>query len=365
MQNFLLAAAYIGLSLLVKYSQLPFLVVIFLYIIYIKKCQYLWVLLLPLTLLAGWSAMNLWEFGHIHIANRPSNPMVLKKILDQTLAFVACLGAIAPFGLLLIGERLPNAWRNRLLLAWGVIWSALAIGAYSRLLLKVPMDVSINVLSLLNAGTLLVLCALQIRGAHHRRIEPSTFLLLMWLGGVMAFMSLFAPFMATRHVLLVVPPVLLLLMPRTRIAEGIHKSFAIGSTLLLGVLLTYSDWLYADFYRNMARTVPLPQNATVWGMGHWGWQGYSEIRGMRPYTGISTDLRTGDYVVYPLNINRQMISDDLHFINIKKYTKEATLATFVYCSDFAALYTSSLIKAPWTLARKPVDTIIVRKVVAE
>ncbi|MBK7286908.1 MAG: hypothetical protein IPI95_07260 [Flavobacteriales bacterium] len=55
-------------------------------------------------------------------------------------------------------------------------------------------------------------------------------------------------------------------------------------TTTLGVLLTVSDKEFAGFYRDrapqIAREMKARTTGTVWSLGHWGWQWYSEQAGM-------------------------------------------------------------------------------------
>jgi len=82
--------------------------------------------------------------------------------------------------------------------------------------------------------------------------------------------------MATRHILLVIPFILLFSWDLIdKALHGINK-LVITLTIILGLILGISDWKYADYYRQMASSIELPKDRTVWAVGLWGWQWYAK-----------------------------------------------------------------------------------------
>ena len=93
--------------------------------------------------------------------------------------------------------------------------------------------------------------------------------------GEEAFVVLFAPFMAIRHILPVIPAVLLLLgANRKRLPARGWQAVGLVVTASLGALLAISDCASADGCRQQAPKVfqELPADVAIWDEGHWGWQ---------------------------------------------------------------------------------------------
>lgn len=133
----------------------------------------------------------------------------------------------------------------------------------------------------------------------------------MWVLGTTFFIVANAPFMAIRHVLLVLPVILIALgwhlaqMSRNFLAERIN----LATTALLGIALSLSDLSYASAYRDAPQLLRphLTTRGTVYHTGHWGWQWYASKAGMKQYDYLLTQLQEGDLLVVPDNIDSQVI----------------------------------------------------------
>jgi hypothetical protein len=193
-------------------------------------------------------------------------------------------------------------------------------------------------------------------------LHSNKFILFLILASLSIFMVLFAPFISTRHILLIVPFVLL--FGNELICNTVKsiKRLSLAITVALGLILGISDWKYADYYRNMASSFDIPKDKNVWFAGLWGWQWYAKENGMKPYSTNCSSLSEGDYLIYPGNIPLQEINENISLTIIDKKWKEANLLTFFSGNDFASLYNSSLDRPPWKLSKKPIDTIFICKV---
>jgi hypothetical protein len=117
-----------------------------------------------------------------------------------------------------------------------------------------------------------------------------------------------------RHVLLALPPVIMLLardfVPSPRRAAG-----ALAVTAALGVAVAVSDWRRADVYRTEARA--LSSAGATWTVGHWGWQWYAAQEGMREYEPGKSRFQPGDRVVVPGAIHQQrMTAEDTALLHL-------------------------------------------------
>jgi hypothetical protein len=179
---------------------------------------------------------------------------------------------------------------------------------------------------------------------------------------VSAFIILFAPFNASRHSLLLIPFILLLGHQHFEATKGLINNLVVIISVILGLLLGISDWVYADFYRKNASKIHLP-NTRVWSIGHWGWQWYSKQAGMLTFAkNIEMNLRNGDIIVFPQGIHKQKISKEIQLEPVSFITEAPTFFTFFSGKDQASLYSSAYNKPAWSLSNSPIDTIFICKV---
>jgi len=356
-----LSALCIGLGLLIKYSLLPLLVVILLVMLIRRDFKYLPVLLIPVFMLAGWSFWNVQEFGSVHIFNRPRNEFRPVRIIE----FIACVGAVSPLSICLI----PKGFSA---LKWLSFCFFFAVIFYGLFVWTGVIEIHIFG-QLLNyvfiSNGLLIAFALLFDTIKHGKlsglkdfIRSDIFVLWLIIGALASFMVLFAPFMATRHILLIIPFLLLVSNPLMEQAGKLLVQTAVVLTSILGLILGISDWKTADYYREMAGVIEIPQNQTVWAAGHWGWQWYARKNNMKIYGTQTSEVKEGDYLVYPRDIVRQTINPALKLSLVDKKWKDASLLTFVSGSRLASLYSSSIHNPVWRLSLSPVDTIYVFKV---
>lgn len=127
------------------------------------------------------------------------------------------------------------------------------------------------------------------------------------------------------------------------------------------MLLSISDWVYADNYRYIANKTIIPEGLTVWTVGHWGWQWYSEQNGFRQYNYDISELENGDYFVYPGDISRPSIEEDLNLRPVDSLIIKPKLVSLLSVSNYASLYSSDHLKPTWTLSRGNIDTIFISK----
>ena len=311
--RFVVAGLAAGAALLVKYSSLVLPPVLILVLLMERRWRLWWTAAIPFAFLGFWAVFNLLEYRHIHMLQRPAHPF-RHSLLDPVQRFVGVvvtLGGLTPFGLL-VAARLVPALRRRsgaLFLAVGALFLVLILLALAGVA-EAPADTVLRVFFLLN-GIALVAGAVA---AVAWRVSRSTALfvatpanvrlavLVLWVLGHFAFYSLYAPFMAARHVLLVLPALLLLgamLWPL-----GVPRRdgrIVLAATIALTGMVQWADWRFAGFIRDEAAVVmqTLPPGSHVWTSGVWSWQWYAARAGMQVVDMDHPAARSGDYFAMP------------------------------------------------------------------
>jgi hypothetical protein len=365
-----LAGLILGIAVLTKYTVLPLFVVLLISLLWRKAYRSLWVLLIPLGMIGLWSLWNIHEFGYPHIAGRTRAGFGISDFLGTSLSFMACLGAIAPFTpAFLFGMFRPR--RSVIIAVFSVflLFCLFVAASWFGMITPNLSKEIIRYLFLLNGMMLVIIFFLLAVKRYMNRSTVSPFghteaVIFFWFAGITGFIIQFAPFIGTRHLLLTVPPVL---FAGSWIAGRIPRSLKVlvaASTVVLGLLLGISDWLYADFYRKGASEVKIRTEGTerIWTAGHWGWQWYSEKEGMLQYGTGSGEIRTGDLLVIPSGIAYQKTDTSLELVPIRKIWQKAGPFTFFSTAQNAAFYMSTYLHPAWRLSRDPVDTIVVYRV---
>jgi hypothetical protein len=208
-------------------------------------------------------------------------------------------------------------------------------------------------------GSLALFCIVpaSIRFSRHlsntdgaRAVAPSAYLVL-WIVSATIFYVLFAPFIAARHVLLILPPILLIAgasWKTTLTRDSVVAGLAL--TIVVSTGLCVSDWRFADFERSEARSLSrwLPRTRMIWTSGHWGWQWYAELAHMQEVDVLHPLLQPGDYLVVAQSTDHQPLRDPppMHLIRID--TQTASLYD-LFCPK--TFYYTPVTLGPWFLSR--------------
>ena len=296
-------------GLLIKYSILPFAPLFALALLLNKQFKGLVFLLLPTLALVVWSWWNYSEYGAMHFFDRP----VHQLDFDQFFNFVACLGAISPFFVSLIYGTFPDKMVKFLLLTTCVLFLLCIVSSFFGWLSIEVINGSLNTIFLGVGFSIFGLIAVQAVSSVLKKkweyTKTKEFVIFALMMGFALFMIVSPQFMASRHLLLVVPFVLLFAHSLISKAGNTVNWLSISLAFLLSLSMGISDWLYANYYRKMAAETASLIEGRVWGLGHWGWQWYSQKEGMRFYDSekeIAVGL--GDYLVFPVHVPKQPIS---------------------------------------------------------
>lgn len=366
--RYTLAGLALSAALMIKYSALPLLVVMIAAMVLRREWRMLPLALIPVAVLAAWSAWNLHEYGSIHILDRQGGDSTVRGIFVRNLALFTALGAVSPFTPAFLGAfGLPS---RKIL--WG--WLAALAGAFVLIVLAyaqmIPEPWSDQVLRIsftLNGVLIMALCARFLPRSLHPD-QADDWILAAWAFGIALFLTLFSPMMATRHLLLLLPPILLLIAPALEKATTRMKILAVGGTALLGTILTVADKAYADFYRRQAPIIAEAMRArttgTVWSLGAWGWKWYSGQAGLPSYGTRTSRVSVGDILVIPQDHDAQPLAEGLVVEPIAMWDEAPGPATFFNGERDASMYSSGYERPPWTLSRTHRKAIIAYRVTA-
>lgn len=377
-QRFAWAGFAAGCACLIKYSSLPLIPVMAAYLIIRKQFHLLWTVAIPVIMLILWSYFNYLDYGSIHIFGRSSRPFSLKLILEMGLSFLVCLGAVLPYSPI----YLRNFWHTKkvmkLLVPLSIILILIAsfaviAGVYFG---KIDQRISNGFFLLVFFGNGIALTILLIKNflgtfrTRFTQLPPPILLLYLWLGFGVLFILIPTPFMATRHVLLVIVPISLLLayFIKSRASFAWDITVLILTTLLT-LFLGISDRIWANFYREKAALIrsELPKEANVYFSGHWGWQWYAKQNNMTQIEAFNPQVQPGDYLVYPEGISQQKLDNiPLQFSLkvVKKYSNRPSFFTFFSTRGDARFYISDFRTAPWIVTWRPIPPIVVYRVEA-
>jgi hypothetical protein len=185
-----------------------------------------------------------------------------------------------------------------------------------------------------------------------------------WFVSLSGFIILYAPFIATRHILLVLPALLFFLAPIIEKATVRIQLLTVLVTGFLGLTLGVSDWITANYYRKVSQELHITGTDTtrIWTAGHWGWQWYAGLTGMNQYDTLTSKVREGDLLIFPANIPRQKIDDDIVLKEVWKTWDKPSVFTYFSTGPKGGFYFSSYKRPGWRLLNEPVDTILVYRI---
>ena len=356
-RRYVLAALACAAALLIKYSSLTLLVILSLSLLLERRRKQAWTVLIPIVALAAWSLFNFLDYGGVHIALRGVSPSW--PSLEEAVAWVLALGALTPLGLIALTQS-----RQELVRAEGAIYGVTAVGL-AAMVLAVAFGVLSNwwsdkllwVVFIAN-GTFIYLAltpdVLSLAYGRFWRPEVARVLgpriyLALWIFGTTAFYVRFAPFVAARHVLLILPPLGLLLIPRwSGSLTWESRNFGLGLTLIVSVGLCLSDWRFAEFYKEEAAKLAqtLPNTGNIWFSGHFGWQWYATQNGLGDADAPSSHLRPGDYLVVARDIEE--VPPQMRLVRTDR--QSGPLLNLFCTGRNARFYISDYKTAPWSLS---------------
>jgi 4-amino-4-deoxy-L-arabinose transferase-like glycosyltransferase len=354
----------LGFSLLIKYSSIPLLVVLLITLLWRKQYHLLYVLIIPIGMLGLWSWWNYVEFSDIHLLNRPRRAFSFSVFSSNLIAYITCLGAISTFSLALVAGYFSRYRLITLLTPSAAFFFALltVATARKRLYLLTANDI-LAVFFLLNGLIIigLVLTSIWKKSTVLSQITDTDLILLTWIVAMSGFIIFLAPFVASRHVLLIIPPVLFLGGRWLAPISILNASQTLLVAIVVCLTLAVSDWRFANFYRQKATEAAtmLSGQKRVWTVGHWGWQWYAKQQGFLEVQTDSIKLRQGDYLLKPTGIASQKIPADILLKPVHYLTEPFSWLTFLSTNYYNSFYGRGI---SWAYSLFPTDTIKVYRV---
>ena len=389
--RYFLASLIASAAILMKYSSLPLIPILIIHILIRKKYQCLYTVLVPFAALLGWSYFNFLEYGSVHILDRPIESSSLYHYLRMSFSWIITLGAISPFSIFFIPDSVWSL-KERLTCRWRITFacSLLVIIVVFFCQFFFGLDVIFRVLNgiifvlfIINGLFLVFLLFDATRKLFQKlfliTMSKSTYLsslreisrshandvvLIYWTVSAAAFIVLFSPFMATRHVLLSIPGLLLILGSSIK-SQQVKKTklyVSLATTIILTTNLALSDWQFANFYRKQAVEIVanLPADRDIWFTGHWGWQWYAKQSGMKQLELFRPKAEPGDYVIYPERIHQQKLNPKLILNRVNVIQSPPIKLTYLSTANGAQFYFSK--HMPWRFSEKPLGNILVFRV---
>ncbi len=366
-RDYAMAGLAAAMACLIKYTTLGLLGAVAVVIASRRHRSGSWALAIPLAALAAWSIWNIELYGRAHVLAR-SVPTEVAAIGAKLVDWTSGLGLTLPWAWLLLARRPFD--RRAMLAAALAAGCAVAIFAVMRIDRLGDAQTAL-VTALLVANGVVALAAVSravaagLGSGASALDRDRTLVLLAWLVGAAGFAIVLAPFMAIRHVLLAVPPVVLLVI-RHHSPWFQTRAIATGVVLLTalpGAALAAADYAWAAVYpravAELAVKYPAPP-ASVVAVGHWGWQWYAGQRGWREYDRRGTTLGAGDLVFEPARVNRPAFSRE-HAGQLFPIGDVPVPASWLTVLRTAPLYTYSwrMGIAPVAVSRSPIETFTV------
>jgi hypothetical protein len=298
----LAGSVLLGFAVLAKYSVGVILPVAALYTLLRRRPLWVFWLSVSAAILGAWCLFTWVVYGQIHplylLLNRVSDSGI--QWPDKFLSALAILGSAIYLSPLVV-------W------AFGLTrsWKALALTSVSALLVvwwgyrfyDSDWDTGFSVWLVLGV----ILLAAALHSAAEDNWSADSLFLVAWLGSHVAFATFFVPFDAVRHILVAIPPLLLLLFRwLERHRAELHRVGVVAGALLVvqlgtALLVQGADYEYAGTYRDFAENIAprFQADAKVWYVGQWGWKFYADQAALTMMNRDGPFPDSGDLLVWP------------------------------------------------------------------
>lgn len=311
---FAAAVVLVAVAALTKYFGAALIPLLALYALLVDRRVGAWAgwLLIPVAALAGYQAWTHHLYGagllsdaasYATMVNRASGTAGLHLVV--ALAFMG--GCMLP--VLLYAGRL---WHAKVVAVGALAFVVLTLlgtvtGALVRIYPLLANRWVVAQASLMLVGGLSVLL-LVVRELQRDR-GAETILLSIWVLGTLVFASLLNWTVNARSLLPMAPALAILMMRRLEARPGggdrVARFAPLGASAVLALLVAGADARQAATAKEAALRLGAQAQEThqrVWFSGHWGFQYYAQLEGLRAVDEDRLDLiRRGDVIVVPYN----------------------------------------------------------------
>lgn len=205
-----------------------------------------------------------------------------------------------------------------------------------------------------------------------RRRDAQSALLLLWVLGSLAFVTFLNWSITSRTLIVLVPPTCIIAARRLDDAEAEQvlaaKPISVGGLVvaaLISLALSTADyrWAVANKRAAMALTKKYrADGATVWFVGHWGFQYYAQRAGGVAMEYDRLDLRPGEHVLSPeINSNIRPPSQRIATV-VEEVSVPPVWPTLMSNEAAAGFYSSAWGKLPYSLTSTSADHFTVYRI---
>ena len=368
---FIGAGLVLGAAVLIKYSLLPLVLLLGYSLWSTFRFKRLWIMIVPIAMWALWGVMNVAEFGSVHMFRNtggqlPDPRELWERFVTDVMIMGSVLPAAAGIGIALIGR--PRWHAHAIALLFTCI--ALLIGKTLAGLWPQVGSAAALVILFTCSGTLLVAGILVrlIRAPVWPRMGPvgqRHALIIIGSGALLLvlFNMVFAPFMAPRHMLLVLP--LLLLLGHDAFAQLSRgwSAFLLSGSLVLSIWMAISDHRYAAFYKDAAATIAARfPHQQRWHNGAWGWGWYSDQHGSMDLSSTNARPNVGDIIATPIYCVPDYLPEGVSAHGIDTIKQELSMLDVIDTRHWAKFYCVKFLAAPWDFTTGQAEVIIIRQV---
>ncbi len=318
LSRLLAAAVLLGLCPLAKYFGIVGLPLAVLYALLRHRARAsLWVLLIPLLMIAAYHALTYRAYGLLPLAEvagyaNTFRTLTEASVLETGLVALLFLGGgligTALYIATLHSPRVIALEAGAALLASGALFilePGTSLSAYGEEGLRWEFLLHVGLFAFLGLNVLVLVLTV-----FREWRDPATVLLCCWLFGVFVFAAFLNWTPSGRALLPAVVPASILIMRRLGPPGGLRAPvFRLLVASILGLWLTAADYELAEAQRDAVDEVAAllaDQEKQAWFQGSWGFQWYMEQAGFKKIDHGATTLLAGDLIAIPNNNPRRM-----------------------------------------------------------
>ncbi|MFH1440442.1 MAG: glycosyltransferase family 39 protein [Candidatus Omnitrophota bacterium] len=298
-----------GAAILIKYSGLMLIPILFVYALISSKKRYCLFLAVPILIFLSWNVHNILCYGH---AIFPSVLLWKFKIFltegipIRTFACLSFISGTSVITLLLIPHFLRNKNNAALFLL------SFSIGFCPFLIKSLFIKYSVTekfILSLLfvsSAYIILIIFKIAFLSLFNKKDKDNLFLS-VWFIVLLAF-TIISNFIAARFILLLLPPMFLLIY--NQISPGFAKiavktrkvlCFSLIITFFIATILAFGDYCFAEIYRNLNpqfKKMVHFKKTQIYFSGDWGFDYYMQKAGNKDTLYGMTDIALPEEFIF-------------------------------------------------------------------